>query len=351
MIVNGKNYTAVWMENSKIKMVDQKILPFEFKIVRTTTWQQTAQKIKDMTVRGAGSIGATAAFAMVQAVQKSNEKNHKKNSLIAAAAIKSTRPTAHDLFFAVDSVFEQIQQSNSFTDAKKNARQKANEIFDSYLYSGKKIAEHGSQLIDKNAKILTHCNAGWLALVDWGSATAPIYLAKRQQKNPFVFVDETRPRGQGRLTAWEMLHEKIPHAMIADNAAGHFMKSKEIDFVITGADRIALNGDIANKIGTYEKAVLAKENGIPFFVAAPLTTFDINTESGEQIKIEERNSDEVLFVQGVVGKKIVKAKIVFGDTPAKNPAFDVTPAKYISGIITPKGIIKPNENSIKGILK
>jgi len=188
---------------------------------------------------------------------------------------------------------------------------------------------------------LTHCNAGWLAFVDWGSALSPIYSAKRKGKEVFVFVDETRPRLQGaRLTAWELENENIPHAIIADNAAGYYMKKEEINLVITGADRIAANGDTANKIGTYEKAVLAKENNIPFYIAAPTSTIDINCPSGDDIPIEERDESEVLEIKGV--------RVANPKSHAKNPAFDITPAEYITGIITEKGIIKPNEiNSLK----
>jgi len=198
-------------------------------------------------------------------------------------------------------------------------------------------------LIKNNYKIGTHCNAGWLAFVDWGSALSPIYFAHRAGKDVFVFVDETRPRNQGStLTAWELAMEQVPHVIIADNAAGYYMRKKEIDMIITGADRIAANGDTANKIGTYERAVLAKENNIPFYIAAPTTTFDLETETGDEIPIEERHEDEVLFVSGV--------RIAPKESHAKNPAFDVTPAKYITGIITEKGIVKADREEIKMLL-
>ena len=347
--VNGKEYQSVWLENGRVKMIDQRALPFEFKIIETNDWMQTAQAINGMTIRGAGSIGAASAFGMVQSIFSANDKNFLKNARIAAAGIKKTRPTAHDLFFAVDAVLGEIEKSDSAIEARAMAKQMADKIFWGYVESGKKIAEHGNALLGKNARILTHCNAGWLALVEWGSATAPIYLAQRKGKNPFVFVDETRPRGQGRLTAWELSQEKVRHALIADNAAGHFLSKGEIDLVITGADRIASNGDTANKIGTYEKAVLAKENSVPFFIAAPLNTFDLKTKSGAEIEIEHRNPDEVLFVEGQSGKGTQRVKIVWGKTKALNPAFDITPSKYITGIITPKGIVKPNRKGIAGL--
>ncbi|OGW66409.1 MAG: S-methyl-5-thioribose-1-phosphate isomerase, partial [Nitrospirae bacterium RIFCSPHIGHO2_02_FULL_40_19] len=200
---------------------------------------------------------------------------------------------------------------------------------------------------------LTHCNAGALACVDFGTALSPIRIAHYNKKNIFVFVDETRPRNQGAsLTAWELANEKINHAIIADNAAGFFMKNKKIDMVIVGADRIAMNGDVANKIGTYEKAVLAKENNVPFYVAAPLSTFDVKCRSGSEIPIEERNQDEVLYISGIdENNEIKKIRIAPKESPAKNPAFDVTPAEYITGIITEKGVIKPTREDIERFVR
>ncbi|MBI4044418.1 MAG: S-methyl-5-thioribose-1-phosphate isomerase [Candidatus Diapherotrites archaeon] len=352
MRVNGKNYHAVWMRENTVRMVDQLALPFRFRIKKSDSWEESAQAISDMTVRGAGTIGATAAFAVLQALLASSQKNYVKNCTHAVREIKKTRPTANDLFYAADSMLEEINKSSSFSGARQNAEKKARWIFESYLESGEKIGLHGNALLRKNACVLTHCNAGWLALVDWGSATAPIYAASRTGKKPFVFVDETRPRLQGaKLTAWELAQEKIAHCVIADNAAGHFMQKGEIDIVITGADRIAMNGDTANKIGTYEKSVLARENGIPFYIAAPLSTFDTHTESGKEIIIEERSQSEVLRVFGRGKHHTGEVEIYSKKSPAKNPAFDVTPAKYITGFITPKGIIKPKESEIRGLFK
>jgi translation initiation factor eIF-2B subunit alpha/methylthioribose-1-phosphate isomerase len=282
-----------------------------------------------MIVRGAGAIGATAGYAMAQAFLAGEDPQK------AAEIIKNTRPTAQNLFYAVNKVLK--------ANSKEEAVKIAEEIADEDSVSCKKIGEYGEPLIKDGAKILTHCNAGWLAFVDWGSALSPVYAAKRNDKNIFVFADETRPRLQGaRLTAWELSNEDIHHAVIADNAAGYYMKKGEVDMVITGADRIAVNGDTANKIGTYEKAVLAKENNIPFYIAAPTSTIDINCESGDNIPIEERDELEVLEVRGI--------RLTPGSSHAKNPAFDVTPAKYIKGIITEKGIIEPNKESIMKII-
>jgi len=313
------------MEDGIVKIINQPLLPDKFEIYSCKDYKETAKAIKDMIVRGAGAIGATAGYAMAQAFIAG------ENIQEAAQLIKNTRPTAQNLFYAVDKV---LKAKN-----KEEAVKIANQIADEDSEASGKIGEYGEPLIKNNSKILTHCNAGWLAFVDWGTALSPIYAAKRKGKNIFVFVDETRPRLQGAmLTAWELSQEKIPHAIIADNAAGYYLKKGEINLVITGADRIAANGDVANKIGTYEKAVLAKENNIPFYVAAPTSTFDLKCESGDKIPIEERDEKEVLEIKGV--------RIAPKESHARNPAFDVTPAKYISGIITEKGIIKANKEDI-----
>ena len=246
-----------------------------------------------------------------------------------------------------------IMNNLNFEDAKKDSVKYANEYADWNAELCRKIGEHGNKLIKNNQNILTHCNAGALACVDFGTALSPIRIAHYNKKNIFVYVDETRPRNQGAsLTAWELAQERISHAIIADNAAGFFMKKKEVDMIIVGADRIAMNGDVANKIGTYEKAVLAKENNIPFYVAAPLSTFDINSKTGEDIPIEERSEDELLYIHGIDENKIIrKIRIAPEESHAKNPAFDVTSARYITGIITEKGIIKPAREEIERFLR
>ncbi|MEM5872042.1 MAG: S-methyl-5-thioribose-1-phosphate isomerase [Candidatus Aenigmatarchaeota archaeon] len=326
MLVNGKHYRSVWFENGKVKMINQLALPHKFEVLSFSKASEVAKAIKNMVVRGAPAIGASAAYGM--ALGFLNKENPKK----VAEMIKSTRPTAHDLFDGVDYVLKIIENSKR----KEEVIAKANEYAKKSIDECKKIGEFGEKLIKDEFRILTHCNAGWLACVDWGTALSPIYVAKRNKKKVFVFVDETRPRLQGaKLTAWELLNEGIEHAIIADNAAGYYMKKGMIDIVIVGADRIARNGDFANKIGTYEKAVLAKENGIPFYVAAPSSTFDISCKNGDEIVIEERDENEIHYIDG--------KRITPRFSKAKNPAFDVTPAKYVSGFITPKGIIKPNE--------
>ncbi|MEM4598169.1 MAG: S-methyl-5-thioribose-1-phosphate isomerase [Candidatus Diapherotrites archaeon] len=346
-----KWFTASWFEKGTVKVIDQRLLPFEFNIITLKNHRETASAIRDMAVRGAGSIGAAAAFACAQAVLEcKQEKNWMAKVSGSFQTIAKTRPTARDLFYAVERIGENIYGKN-LQEAKKAAVDEAIKIGREYEKNGKLIGKHGSKLIKNNYGILTHCNAGWLALHDWGSALAPMYFAKHSGKRFFVFVDETRPRLQGaKLTSWELLNEGIKHAIIADNAAGFFMQQGKIDICIVGADRIASNGDFANKIGTYEKAVLAKENGIPFYVAAPKSTFDLECKNGRNIEIEHRPSEELLFVDGFDGRQRKVRVAAFG-AEALNPVFDVTPAKYVSGIITEKGIIKPKKSDIRKVLR
>ncbi len=318
-----KDLRAVWFEDGMVKLIDQRKLPHKIEIFEAENYEDVAYAIKDMVVRGAPAIGITAAYGMAQAwLQKQDIQK-------VYETLKNTRPTAHDLFYALNLMKKSIETGD---DAVKVAESYANDI----ISRCERIGDHGENLIKDGFRILTHCNAGALAVGDWGTATAPIRKAHRNGKKIFVWVDETRPRLQGaRLTAWEMLQEGIEHAIIADNAAGHFMQRGEVDMVIVGADRIARNGDVANKIGTYEKAVLAKENGIPFYVAAPVSTFDFSIESGADIPIEERSENEVLFCR--------ECRVAPEGSAARNPAFDVTPARYITGIITELGIFKPEE--------
>ena len=349
MKINNKDYRTVWMEGNEVKLINQTLLPHKFEIYTCKNHIETADAIKRMIVRGAGAIGAAAAYGAAQACLEAKE-NFSEYIKKAAETLEKTRPTAQNLFTGINHVLNSLKNLSSLGEIQKIAVEKANEFADYDAKACKKIGEYGNSLIKNNCKIETHCNAGWLAFVDWGSALSSIYFAHRRGKDVFVFVDETRPRNQGMLTAWELGQEHVPHAIIADNASGYYMRKKEIDMVIAGADRIAANGDTANKIGTYEKAVLAKENNIPFYVAAPTTTFDLSIENGSEIPIEERNQDEVLFISGYdESGKIMKVRIAPKESSAKNPAFDVTPAKYISGIITEKGIVKANEEKIKGL--
>jgi len=329
MQYQGKNYRTVWEKDKRLFIIDQNALPFQFQIIELKSLLETVSAIKTMKVRGAPAIGATAALSFALEYEKTPEKE----TDIYKALLES-RPTAVDLRNGLDFVKAAIDQE---INEKPAAAISAAIIFvENSVAECFAIGQHGNALLKNDSKILTHCNAGALATVDHGTALAPFRAAHYAGKEIFVFVDETRPRLQGaRLTAWELANEGIPHAIIADNAAGYYMHNGEIDMVITGADRIARNGDAANKIGTYTKAVLAHENNIPFYIAAPWSTFDRQLINGDQIPIELRDQDEVL--------KIGDIEITSGLSKALNPAFDVTPVRYITGYITPTGIIKPED--------
>lgn len=334
-----KSNRAVWAKKNIVYLVDQTKLPFREEIFISDSYKKTCEAIITMVTRGAGSIGATAAYAMMQAAFEAPSINYKSFLKEAKKEIENTRPTAQDLFAAVNRVYEKALIS------VEEAEGEAQKIADETSDAGKKIGEIGNELIKNGYNILTHCNAGPLAIVEYGSALAPIIEAHKNGKNVFVYVDETRPRNQGaKLTAWELKKEGIPHVIIADNVVGLLMQQEKIDIVITGADRIAKNGDTANKIGTLEKAVLAKEFNVPFYIAAPLSTFDYSISNGSKIPIEERSQDEVLFISGEDKEgNILKIKIASPGSEAYNPAFDVTPVKYITGFITPEGIKKSSE--------
>ncbi len=320
------HYRTVWFDEG-LYLIDQNQLPFRFQIKKLDRHHHAAEAIKNMTVRGAPAIGVTAAYGMAQAFMHSKDIEKARNVLA------NTRPTARNLFYALERVAE-----------SDNPLEEAHAIAEEDIAACKKIGEYGEKLIKDGANVMTHCNAGWLACVDWGTALAPIYRAHRNGKDLFVYVSETRPRLQGaKLTAWELHHEQVQHTIISDSASAHFMQQGDIDIIIVGADRIAANGDTANKIGTLDKAIVAKEFGIPFYIAAPLSTVDINCENGGKIPIEERMQDEVLYTHGISSKKMEKFRIASPGSTAKNPAFDVTPARLIRGIITEKGIVKPNK--------
>jgi S-methyl-5-thioribose-1-phosphate isomerase len=316
MKINGKSSRALWLENKVLKCIDQRKLPYSFSIFSARTVNDIAFAIKEMVVRGAPIIGAAAAYGMAFGV---------KNPEKSAQLLRSTRPTAHDLFYAIEYMTKAINDGENAFDA-------ASIYAETIVERCRKIGENGEKLLQNDMTILTHCNAGALATIDYGTALAPLRAAHRNHKKIFVFADETRPRLQGLLTAWELYQEGISYTLIADNAAGYFMHKKEIDCVLVGADRVARNGDIANKIGTYEKALCAKENGIPFYVAAPVSTFDATLKDGRQIQIEERDRTEITKING----KSIMPKWV----SVKNPAFDLTPHTYITAYITEEGIRK-----------
>ena len=335
MKANGNHYRTVWLEGSVVKLINQPLLPHKFEIYSCKNHRETASAIRNMIVRGAPAIGATASYGMAQAALEfmgNNLKKFRVHMKRAESLLAKTRPTAYDLFHAIDFMNIFLREAKSVEEAKQLAFFASNRYASESVEKCRKIGMFGEKLIKNNYRILTHCNAGALGCVDYGTALSPIRLVHYNRKNIYVFGDETRPRMQGYLTAWELQQEGIEFSIIADNAAGYFMQKCEIDLVITGADRIARNGDVANKIGTYEKAVLAKENGVPFYIAAPFTTFDFNCRTGKDIVIEERDENEIHFISG---KRITPA-----GSKAMNPAFDVTPAKYIKGIITERGIIE-----------
>jgi len=316
MKINGEDKKALWFEKNKIVFIDQRKLPYKIEYFTAETVEECAFAIKDMVVRGAPAIGAAAVYGMVLG---------KENLERTAEILRKTRPTAYDLFYAIDYMLNEIKKGK---DPLGSANRYVNDIIDRCH----RIGINGEKLIKNGMNILTHCNAGALATVDWGTALAPFYVAHRKGKKFFVYADETRPRCQGLLTDWELEQEGIDHAVIADNAAGYFMRKGEIDMVITGADRIASNGDFANKIGTYEKAVVAHENNIPFYVAAPISTFDKTIKSGEEIEIEERSREELSIIND--------HKIMPDWTMVCNPAFDVTPKEYVTGYITEEKIME-----------
>ena len=342
-----------------VRLIEQRLLPHEFKIVATPNFRATAAAITDMIVRGAGAIGATAAYGLAQGALTFRGNDLKKFSAHVETVyqvLKNARPTAVDPVNAMNDVRRKMLAGKTVAERQFLALAAAEEFADEDVRHCEEIGRHGAKLIRNGMKILTHCNAGWLAFVDIGTATAPMYAAQAQGKKFHVFCDETRPRSQGAtLTAWELAQQKISHQIIADNAAGHLMQRGEIDLVIVGSDRtLGRTGEVANKIGTYTKAVLAARHKIPFYVAIPLSTIDWNLKSGLRIPIEERSESEVLGAWGIVGDskfKIQNSKLnqraydrVANPTSgARNPGFDVTPAELITGIITPVGIFKPQE--------
>jgi methylthioribose-1-phosphate isomerase len=317
-----KDMSAVWFDGGKVMMIDQRELPHSIRITGFDDYGDVVEAIRNMTVRGAPSIGAAAAYAMCLAALSGADMDK------ASADIKAARPTANDLFFATDHMHRLIKDGQ---DPVTAAEDYANMI----IWKCTRIGEHGSKLIKDGMRIMTHCNAGALATVDVGTALAPMRKARDEGRRFFVYASETRPRLQGmQLTAWELNQEGIDHAIIPDGASAYYME-KGVDLIITGADRITANGDFANKIGTLDKAIAAKYFGIPFYVAAPISTFDFDTGTGGDIVIEQRSEREVTEIAGV--------RIAPEGSPALNPAFDVTPAGLVTGFITENGILDPKD--------
>ncbi len=355
MLISGKQYRSIWVgkKSRKVKIIDQRKLPHTVEIITLNDLQQTTKAISDMYVRGAPLIGVTAAFGFALAMKEDCSDESIKN---AFKMLVNARPTAVNLAWACQKVSEKLTKTPD-TQRKEFSLMLAQKMADQDFETNCKIGQNGFQLIKRIAeekrdqtpvRILTHCNAGWLATVDRGTATAPIYHAAEQGIDTFVWVDETRPRNQGAsLTAWELYHNKIDNKLIVDNAGGHIMQKGLVDAVIVGSDRTTSNGDVCNKIGTYLKALAAWDNNIPFYAALPTSTIDFNLENGEEIPIEEREEDEVLIMTGETKSgKAEKIKITIEGIRASNPAFDVTPAKYVTGLITDKGVIKADGDSI-----
>lgn len=356
MIINGQEFQTIWVDDAnseRIKIIDQQKLPYEFCIKTLCTFQDAFDAIRDMTVRGAPLIGVTAAYGMYLALLEYNQKEALQQYLINKAKLmKTARPTAVNLAYAVDSIMQVIQNSTDHIEAIKIAFQHANHLRQMEIDYCNAIGEYGFKIIDELSKtksgepvnILTHCNAGWLACIDWGTALAPIYKAHHKGIPVHVWVDETRPRNQGsKLTAFELQQEGVPHTVIPDNTGGHLMQHRMVDLVFVGSDRTTRRGDVCNKIGTYLKALAAKDNDIPFYVALPSSSIDFNINNGlTEIEIEQRNPDEVRYVEDNKQKVMLVPK----NSPVANYGFDVTPAKLISGLITEKGICEANESGI-----
>ena len=360
MFANSKHYRTIWVnENDKkiIQIIDQRKLPHKFEIENISTVEEMYVAIKQMHVRGAGLIGAAAGYGMylatLEASKTSDFDNHLCNS---AEKLKSSRPTAVNLFWAIDKQFRAINSRTSNDEKIQIAFDTANKIADDDALSCKRIGEHGAKIIEQISKkkngdvvnILTHCNAGWLAFVDYGTALSPVYEAFEKGIKVHVWVDETRPRNQGaRLTAWELEQQGIPYTVIPDNVGGHLMQHSLVDLVIVGSDRTTYTGDVANKIGTYLKALAAFDNNVPFYVALPSSSIDWEIEDGiKQIPIEQRGEEEVKYIQGLHRGEIKKVLLTPEKSPATNYAFDVTPARLITGLILERGICKPNKESI-----
>ncbi|MHA2294594.1 MAG: S-methyl-5-thioribose-1-phosphate isomerase [Candidatus Hodarchaeales archaeon] len=344
LIINNqkRNVTAVWREGSVVKCIDQRLLPHKIEIYECPSWRKTASAIQQMVIRGAGTIGGMAAFGMAQAINEYLSEQHVSIEKAYNFLLK-TRPTAVDLRRGLD-VIKSNYDSNKDLEPEKHY-ELAEKYTNWIAEQGKLIGEKGASLIKENMQVLTYCNAGAMALVDWGSALSPIRIAKKEGKKFSVLVCETRPRLQGaRITAWELIQEEIDHKVITDNSVGLMMMKGKVDLVIVGADRVAANGDIANKIGTYMIAVLAKTHDIPFYVAIPASTFDPSTVNGKEMIIEERENTEVKHVIGQnMDSLIEKVRICPLESEVTNFAFDITPADYITNYVTPIGILNRDE--------
>ena len=356
MKIEGVSYRTIWFENNIVKIIDQTKLPHQFIIKNLKTVKDAINAIKTMEVRGAPLIGATAAYGLVLSIIEKNDLSYLKKS---SEDLISSRPTAINLKWAIDRMMKKLSGVNS-NEILKIALNETKEIIEEDVDFCKNIGLNGLKIIEKiydkkkdTVNILTHCNAGWLATIDWGTATSPIYHAHKKGIKVHVWVDETRPRNQGaNLTSYELNQEGIPNTIIADNTGGILMQRDQVDVCIVGTDRTLSNGDVCNKIGTYLKALAAKDNNVPFYVALPSSTIDWNIKDHKKIPIEERNSEELSHVEGLdKDNKLQRVLIYPQKSKAMNLAFDVTPAKYVTGLITEKGICEASELGLKKLFK
>ena len=356
MKIAGKDYRTIWFENNVVKIIDQTKLPHQFIIKDLKTVKDAINSIKIMEVRGAPLIGATAAYGLVLAIFENNDQSFLKTS---AEDLINSRPTAINLKWAVDRMMKKLSGVNSdkILDIALN---EAKEICEEDVKFCKNIGLNGLKIIEEiynkkkdTVNILTHCNAGWLATINWGTATSPIYHAHKKGIPVHVWVDETRPRNQGaNLTSYELNEEEIPNTIIADNTGGILMQRGKIDMCIVGTDRTLSNGDVCNKIGTYLKALAAHDNNVPFYVALPSSTIDWEITKGKDIPIEERNSEELSHVEGLDENNEIKKVMIYPNkSKVMNLAFDVTPAKYVTGLITERGISKASSDGLKKLFK
>ena len=356
MNINGKPFRTIWFDNNIVKIIDQTKLPHQFIIKDLKTIKDSINSIKTMEVRGAPLIGATAAYGLVLSIIEKNDQSFLKK---ASEDLISSRPTAINLKWAVDRMMQKLSGVNS-KEILNIAIKEAQNICEEDVNFCKNIGLNGLKIIEEIYKkkkdtvnILTHCNAGWLATIDWGTATSPIYHAHKKGIKVHVWVDETRPRNQGaNLTSYELNEEGVSNTIIADNTGGILMQRGQVDMCITGTDRTLSNGDVANKVGTYLKALAAHDNKVPFYVALPSSTIDWNIKNSKDIPIEERNSEELSHVEGLDNNnKLTKVLIYPKNSKAMNLAFDITPAKYVTGLITEKGVCKASTDGLKKLFK
>lgn len=360
MNVAGQHFRTIWLkpdDPSVVQIIDQTALPHRFVVEDVTSVEQMATAIREMHVRGAGLIGAAAGYGMyLAALTAAKTQDFDREISKAAAQLKNTRPTAVNLAWAIERQLARLTTGENIKVKIALALDTAQQIAEEDAEHCRRIGLHGLELIqrianrkgDQPVNILTHCNAGWLAFVDHGSATAPIYAAHDLGVPVHVWVDETRPRNQGsRLTAWELGEHGVPHTVIADNTGGHLMQRGDVDLVIVGTDRTTYTGDVANKIGTYLKALAAKDNGVPFYVALPSSSFDWQMRDGlSEIPIEQRDAEEVKHADGWARGQQLNVRLTPENSPAANYGFDITPRRLVTGLITERGICEANERSI-----